>query len=48
MPAYLIAEHRIHDAERFDAYRSAVAPMITRFGGRYLTLPGSHAVLDGA
>ncbi|MCC6379499.1 MAG: DUF1330 domain-containing protein [Burkholderiales bacterium] len=48
MPAYLIAEHRIHDAERFEAYRSAVAPMITRFGGRYLTVPGSHAVLDGA
>ncbi len=47
MPAYLIAEHRIHDATRFEAYRSAVAPMIARYGGRYLTKPGSHAVLDG-
>jgi uncharacterized protein (DUF1330 family) len=48
MPAYLIAEHRIEDAARFEAYRSAVAPMIARFGGRYVTRPGSHEVLDGA
>jgi uncharacterized protein (DUF1330 family) len=47
MPAYLIAEHRIDDAERFEAYRRAVAPMIARHGGRYVTRPGSHEVLDG-
>jgi uncharacterized protein (DUF1330 family) len=34
MPAYLIAEHRIADAAIFEEYRSAVAPLIARFGGR--------------
>jgi uncharacterized protein (DUF1330 family) len=48
MSAYLIAEHRIRDTERFEAYRSAVAPMIARYGGRYVTRPGSHEVLDGS
>lgn len=47
MAAYLIAEHRITDPERFEEYRSMVAPMIERFGGRYLTRGGSHEVLDG-
>ena len=47
MPAYLIAEHRIEDADRFEAYRRRVAPMIERFGGRYLTRGGSHRFLDG-
>ncbi|MCX7894003.1 MAG: DUF1330 domain-containing protein [Burkholderiales bacterium] len=48
MPAYLVAEHLIADAERFEAYRRKVAPMIERYGGRYLTRGGSHRVLDGA
>lgn len=47
MAAYLIAEHLITYAERFEQYRSKVAPMIERFGGRYLTRGGSHEVLDG-
>jgi uncharacterized protein (DUF1330 family) len=48
MAAYLIAEHLIADAERFDEYRTKVAPMIERHGGRYLTRGGSHRVLDGS
>jgi len=48
MPAYLIAEHRIEDADRFEAYRRQVAPLIERHGGRYLTRGGSHRVLDGS
>ena len=47
MPAYLIAEHIITDAERFDEYRRKVAPTIARFGGRYLTKPGSHGLPEG-
>ena len=47
MPAYLIAEHIITDAERFDEYRRKVLPTITRFRGRYLTKPGSHALPEG-
>jgi uncharacterized protein (DUF1330 family) len=46
MPVYLIAEHRIADAAKFEEYRSAVAPLIARFGGRYLTRGGSHKMLE--
>ena len=48
MAAYLIAEHLISDAERFEQYRGKVAPMIEKYGGRYLTRGGSHEVLDGS
>jgi uncharacterized protein (DUF1330 family) len=47
MAAYLIAEHKIADPARFEEYRRQVAPMIERFGGRYLTRGGSHEILDG-
>ena len=47
MAAYLIAEHVISNASLFEEYRSKVAPMIERFGGRYLTRGGSHEILDG-
>jgi hypothetical protein len=42
MPAFYIAEHIITDPERFEEYRVKVAPMIARYGGRYLTKGGSH------
>ena len=47
MPAYLIAEHVITDAARFEEYRSRVAPLIARHGDRYLTQPGSHRLPEG-
>ncbi len=47
MAAYLIAEHEIIDAAKFEEYRSRVAPMIERFGGRYVTRGGTHKVLEG-
>ncbi len=46
MPAYLIAEHTITDAAKFEEYRVKVGPMIARHGGRYITKPGSHTVLE--
>jgi len=42
MLAYYIAEHIITDAVKFEDYRVKVAPMIAKFGGRYLTRGGSH------
>jgi uncharacterized protein (DUF1330 family) len=48
MPAYLIAEHQVTNPAQFEDYRRQVAPLIERFGGRYLTRPGTHEVLDGA
>ena len=37
MPADLIVEHIVIDAAKFDEYRTRVAPMIAKHGGRYLT-----------
>lgn len=47
MAAYLIAEHIITDASRFDEYRTRVAPMIAKHGGKYLTKGGSHKLPEG-
>jgi uncharacterized protein (DUF1330 family) len=46
MPAYLIAEHTITDAAKFEEYRVKVGPLIAKHGGRYITKPGSHVVLE--
>ena len=47
MPAYLIAEHVITDAAKFEEYRTTVAPMIAKYGGRYITKGGSHRFPEG-
>ena len=47
MSAYLIVEHKITDAAKFEQYRVEVAPMIERHGGRYLTKGGSHKFPEG-
>ena len=47
MAAYWIGQHAITDAARFDEYLRQVIPMIERHGGRYLTRPGAHEVLEG-
>jgi uncharacterized protein (DUF1330 family) len=47
MTAYLIAEHVITDAAKFDEYRTRVAPMIAMYGGRYVTKGGSHKFPEG-
>jgi uncharacterized protein (DUF1330 family) len=46
MAAYLIVEHKITDAAKFEEYRSKVGPMIAKYGGRYLSKGGSHKVLE--
>ena len=48
MSAFYIAEHIITDSERFEEYRIKVAPMIARYGGRYLTKGGSHKFPEDA
>jgi len=47
MPAYLIVEHTIIDAPRFERYRAEVGPMVARHGGRYLTKGNSHTFPEG-
>ena len=48
MPAYLIADEVITDAEAFEQYKLAVLPLITRFGGRFLSRGGELEVLEAA
>jgi uncharacterized protein (DUF1330 family) len=47
MPAYLIAEHIVTDAKKFEEYRTKALPMIEKHGGRYLTKGGSHKLPEG-
>ena len=47
MSAYLIVEHVIIDAAKFEEYRSTVAPMIAKHGGRYLTKGNAHKFPEG-
>jgi uncharacterized protein (DUF1330 family) len=47
MPAYLIAEHIITDAAKFEEYRTKVGPMMAKHGARYLTKGGSHKMPEG-
>ena len=48
MSAYLIVEHIITNAAKFEEYRVKVGPMIAEHGGRYLTKGGSHKCLKAA
>ncbi|WP_431267503.1 DUF1330 domain-containing protein [Dankookia sp. P2] len=48
MAAYLIANIRVKDPAKFAAYRDQVAPMIARFGGRYLIRGGAVTPVEGA
>lgn len=45
--AYLIAEIAVHDAATYEGYKSAVAPLIAQFGGRYLTRGGASSAIEG-
>jgi uncharacterized protein (DUF1330 family) len=46
MTAYVIAEHNVTDAAKFQEYAAKVGPMIQKHGGRYLTKPGSHKLME--
>ena len=46
MAAYLIVEHQITDAAKFEEYRVKVGPIIARHGGRYITKSGSHRIIE--
>jgi uncharacterized protein (DUF1330 family) len=47
VPAYVIANIRVKDAEAYEEYRRVVPAVIERFGGRYLVRGGSHDTLEG-
>ena len=47
MPAFLIADIDITDPVTYEDYKRQVAPLIARFGGRYVARGGQHEVLEG-
>lgn len=47
MTAYLVVEHIITDAAKFDEYRVKVGPLIAAYGGRYLTKGNTHTLPEG-
>lgn len=47
MTVYIVAQIRIHDRERYDAYAAAFMPVLIRHGGRLLAADEAPAVLEG-
>ena len=48
MPAYVIVQIDIHDAETYARYRELAPPSIARYGGRYVVRGGATEVLEGS
>jgi len=48
MPAYMIVQLKVTDADKFAAYRAAVPGVVEAFGGRYLVRGGEVEVLEGS
>ncbi|WP_412099052.1 DUF1330 domain-containing protein [Defluviimonas sp. D31] len=46
MSAFLIADEIITDPDVFEDYKRAVLPLITKFGGRFLSRGGDLEVLE--
>ena len=47
MSAYMIVQIAITDEGRWQKYREAVAPLITRMGGKYVVRGGKVETLEG-
>jgi uncharacterized protein (DUF1330 family) len=47
MPAYLIADIELHDAERYKDYLKNVPTLIAKHGGKYRVRSGDARVLEG-
>jgi uncharacterized protein (DUF1330 family) len=47
MAAYVIADTLITDPQTYDEYKRQVAPLVAKFGGRFIVRGGQHEVLEG-
>lgn len=47
MPAYIVVDIEIHDADTYAAYRELAPASITEHGGRYLARGGRTEPLEG-
>ncbi len=48
MPAYFLVDIReVKDAAKMEQYRARVAPVVQKFGGRYIVRGGPFEVVEG-
>ena len=47
MPAYVIVETEVHDAEQYDRYKAVAPDAVHAGGGRFVARGGELAVLEG-
>lgn len=47
MTVYVVAQIRIRDRERYDAYAARFMPVLIQYGGRLLAADEAPAVLEG-
>ncbi|MDQ6817128.1 MAG: DUF1330 domain-containing protein [Actinomycetota bacterium] len=47
MPAYIIVETQIHDAQQYERYKQASPGAVAAGGGRFLVRGGELSVLEG-
>jgi uncharacterized protein (DUF1330 family) len=47
VPAYVVTEIEVIDAERYEAYKQMVGPSIAAFGGKFLVRGGATETLEG-
>jgi len=47
MPAYVVVEVQVHNAQTYERYKLLGPPAIAAYGGRYLARGGATQVLEG-
>lgn len=47
MPAYMIVNIEVRDAETYAKYRELAGPLVAKFGGRYLVRGGEIRKMEG-
>jgi uncharacterized protein (DUF1330 family) len=47
MPAYIVVQVAVEDAEAYEQYKALAPPSIAAYGGRYLIRGGPSEVLEG-
>ena len=47
MPAYVVVEIEVLDAERYETYKQMVPPSLAAYGGRFVVRGGTAETLEG-
>ena len=47
-PVYVAAQIRVKDQATWEQYRSKVAPLVPKYGGRYLVRGGNFKTVEGS